>query len=106
MLPRPVFFSSSDMCMSGLMRAFRIFRVPRLPSSEEWASKLKAQAISTSKRVSTGFARRRDDVLRPDGAVFGTDQDRGAALGAVLAFDEGALAPMNLPPGQASGFRR
>ena len=53
MLPRPVFFSSADMCMSGLMRAFRILRLPRLPSSEEWASKLKAQAISTSKRAST-----------------------------------------------------
>ena len=29
-----------------------------------------------------------DDVLPADGAVFRTDQDRGAALGAVLAFDE------------------
>ena len=36
------------------------------------------------------LARGGDNVLPADGAVFGADQDRGAALGAVLAFDERA----------------
>src|SRR5207253_1279683 len=35
-----------------------------------------------------GLARSRDNVLPADGAVLGTNQDRGAALGTVLAFDE------------------
>ena len=61
-----------------------------MASSEEWASKLKAQAISTSKRASDRLARGGDEVLPADGAEFRADEDGGAALGAVLAFDEGA----------------
>ena len=34
------------------------------------------------------LARGGDEVRPADGAVFGTDQDRGATFGAVLAFDE------------------
>src|SRR5579863_7048218 len=89
MLPRPVFLSSSDMCMSGLIRAFRILRLPRLASSEEWASKLKAQAISTSNRIHR-LAGRGDEVLAADRAVLRADQDGGAPFRTVLAFDEGA----------------
>ena len=36
------------------------------------------------------LARGGDDVLPADSAVFRADEDRGAALGAVLAFDERA----------------
>ena len=36
------------------------------------------------------LARGGDESCAADGAVFRADQDRGAALGAVLAFDEGA----------------
>ena len=34
------------------------------------------------------FARRGDDVLLPDSSVFRPDEDRGPALGTILAFDE------------------
>ena len=36
------------------------------------------------------LARGGDNILPADSAIFGTDQDRGAALGAVLALNEGA----------------
>ena len=36
------------------------------------------------------LARGGDEVLPADRAVFRADEDRGPALGAVLAFDEGA----------------
>ena len=80
-LPLPVFFSSSAMCRSGFIRAFRIGSGPSLASSEAWASKLKAQAISTSKRASVGLARGGDEVGARDRAEFRADEDRGAALG-------------------------
>ncbi len=51
-LPEPVFFNSPAMCRSGFMRAFRIGMRPIRSNSAEWASKLKAQAITTSNRAS------------------------------------------------------
>ena len=87
--------------MSGLMRAFRMRQRPRLPSSDEWASKLKAQAISTIEARIGRFARGGDEIGAADGAEFGADQDRGAALTARSRPSmKRPSAPIQLP-GQA-----
>ena len=67
-----------------------------LPSSEAWASKSKAQAISASKRASIAS---RAAATRSRGATraeFRADEDRGAALG-LLAFHEAPLGPDESP---------
>ena len=51
-LPLPVFFKLSAMCRSAFIRAFKMGTRPILCSSPAWASKLKAQAITTSKPAS------------------------------------------------------
>jgi hypothetical protein len=91
---RPVFFSSSDMCMSGLIRALRILRLPRVPSSDEWASKLKAQAISTSKRAEADRLKAEigavDDAIPPEPAEDGR---RSKAMIQSARPDRGSLEP-------------
>ena len=101
MLPLPVFFSSSAMCRSGFMRAFRIGSGPRLRSSEAWASKLKAQAISTSKRASDASRAAATRSARGDGAELRADQDRRRGARARLASMIAALGA-DYSPGQGS----
>ena len=49
-LPLAVVFSASAICRSGFIRAFRTGMRPNRSNSAEWASKLKAQATTTSNR--------------------------------------------------------
>ena len=77
--------------MSGLMRAFRIAEATQATKLGGMGVEVKGAGNQQVEARIYRLARGRDNVLPADGAVFGADRDRRAALGAILALEKGAV---------------
>ena len=77
--------------------ALRILRLPRLANSDEWASKLKAQAINTSKRASTASRAAATRSRRPTVPYSGPIRIAARRSGPFSPSINVPHAPMKLP---------